>query len=82
MGTNASGTYRDLEHVLYGYASGVRLINGASNNLIGGASAADRNVISGNASQGFGLYDAGTDQNVIVGNVIGLTPSGGEGWRT
>jgi hypothetical protein len=77
LGTNASGTYHDVAHVAAGSASGVQLINGASNNLIGGTSAADRNVISGNSSQGVALYDAGTDQNVIKGNVIGLTPSGG-----
>ena len=76
LGTDATGRYRAAEFIKYGYASGVRLIQGASNNVIGGASVVDRNVLSGNASHGVGLYDTGTDSNVIVGNVIGLSPSG------
>jgi hypothetical protein len=76
LGTNAAGTYSDSEYIGGGYASGVRVASGATNNLIGGASSADRNVISGNGSHGVGLYYSGTNFNRIVGNVIGLTPSG------
>jgi CSLREA domain-containing protein len=76
IGTDAIGRYHAAELIPYGYASGVKVGNGASNNVIGGAPVADRNVLSGNASHGVGLYSAGTNSNVIVGNVIGLTPSG------
>lgn len=75
IGTDATGRY-DAKFVPYGYASGVRLAYGASNNLIGRGLVADRNVIAGNASHGVALYDAGTESNVIVGNLIGLAPSG------
>jgi len=76
LGTNAAGLYHDASHVPHGHASGVKLANGASKNAIGGASVADRNVISGNASHGVALYVAGTDSNRIIGNLVGLTPSG------
>jgi hypothetical protein len=76
LGTDATGRYRAAKRVCCGYASGVKLAYGASKNVIGGASVADRNVLSGNASHGVGLYDGGTNSNVIKGNLIGLTPSG------
>jgi len=76
LGTDAAGSYHAAKRVQWGYASGVKLIYGASHNVIGGTSVADRNVLSGNASHGVGLYYAGTDSNIIAGNLIGLTPSG------
>jgi CSLREA domain-containing protein len=76
IGTDATGSYHAAKPISSGYASGVKLAYGASNNIIGGASVADRNVLSGNASHGVSLYDEGTDSNIIVGNLIGLTPSG------
>lgn len=74
VGTNAVGTYRATARVFY--ANGVHVAGGASNNVIGGASPAERNVLSGNPNHGVGLYNDGTDGNVVVGNLIGLTPSG------
>lgn len=76
IGTDAAGSYFARKLIGSGYASGVKLAYGASNNVIGGASVADRNVLSGNASHGVGMHDEGTDSNIVVGNLIGLTPSG------
>ena len=76
IGTSASGTRSAPARVTYS-ASGIRLSSGASNNVIGGASPGERNVISGNATHGVGLYGDGTNGNRVVGNLIGLAPSGG-----
>lgn len=50
------------------------LISGSSGNLIGGANAADRNLISGNADAGVYILNAGGNQ--VVGNYIGTTVTG------
>ena len=47
-----------------------------SNNLIGGDTAAERNVISGNNLNGIRLFGAGSTGNVISGNIIGLAVDG------
>jgi CSLREA domain-containing protein len=74
IGTNAAGTYN--ADIKVNYANGVHISGGATNNVIGGTSPAERNVLSGNSNHGVGLYTDGTDGNVIVGNIIGLNPSG------
>lgn len=56
--------------------SGVAIFDGARSNLIGGSSAAARNVISGNSLQGVTLSDSGTTGNVVAGNYIGLNAAG------
>lgn len=57
-------------------AFGIWFSHGANNNRIGGSDPADRNVISGNANDGIGMRNEGTSFNVIIGNLIGLAPSG------
>jgi CSLREA domain-containing protein len=57
-------------------AYGIWLAYGASNNRIGGTAPADRNVISGNANDGVGGRNDGTSNNVVIGNLVGLGPSG------
>ncbi|WP_292933298.1 cadherin-like domain-containing protein [Noviherbaspirillum sp.] len=52
---------------------GIDLTN-ASNNTIGGTSAADRNVISGNGGPGISI-DSGSN-NVILGNYVGVNSLG------
>ncbi len=52
-------------------ADGIRLLGGASKNVIGGATAAAGNVISGNL-QGIQIMDVTTVLNRIEGNIIGL----------
>ncbi|MBP7828394.1 MAG: right-handed parallel beta-helix repeat-containing protein [Kiritimatiellae bacterium] len=55
---------------------GVQIMQGASTNLIGGAGAAHRNVISGNGGGGVALTEAESRANRIQGNYIGLGPDG------
>lgn len=57
---------------------GVRISAGASGNTIGGLAAgdADANIIGGNAGDGVRLDGAGTTNNRVAGNFIGLLPDG------
>ncbi len=71
IGLNATGTAA----VKNGFA-GVEIGNGAQNNIVGGTTAAARNVISGNQFQGVSLNTAGTTGNRISGNYIGTNPAG------
>ena len=57
-------------------AHGVVIRNGAQNNTIGGAAAGAGNVISGNSSNGLQIQDSNTDNNTVLGNIIGLTADG------
>jgi hypothetical protein len=50
-------------------------ISASFENTVGATSALARNVISGNAGAGVALND-GSGANLVVGNYIGLTPSG------
>jgi hypothetical protein len=61
-----------------GNGFGVFLEAGASANRVGGTTPADRNVMSRNS---YGIYvtDVGTSNNLIQGNLIGLTSSGAVG---
>jgi Domain of unknown function (DUF5050)/WD40-like Beta Propeller Repeat len=59
---------------------GVLIFSPASNNLIGGATAADRNVISGNQITGLAIQSASTvppaTGNRVQGNFIGVAADG------
>ncbi len=57
--------------------TGVWIYDGAANNTVGGTTAADRNVISGNQGDGVGVGGVGTNGNAIVGNYIGTDVAGG-----
>lgn len=56
------------------------MVSGQSNNIIGGAKATARNVISGNVGSGItlagNLHGAGNTGHSIIGNYIGATASG------
>jgi titin len=69
IGTDATGSTRQ------GNLEGVVLESNAANNTVGGVTAADRNVISGNVANGVALY-SGASGNVVAGNYIG-TDAGG-----
>lgn len=75
IGTNAAGTYRSPQHTGH-QAHGIHMEQGASNNAIGTPNLANRNVISGNARHGVGLWHGGTNNNLIRNNLIGLVPAG------
>lgn len=55
---------------------GIQVTQGPSGNTIGGVQAGERNVISGNGSDGVAFIGAQTRRNVVQGNVIGLDVSG------
>ena len=57
-------------------ANGVWLANGATQNTIGGASPAERNVVSGNGSDGVEFWNSNTIANTLIGNYIGTNASG------
>lgn len=74
IGTNPSGTYG--ASVTYADSHGFHIEQGAASNYIGGPSAAERNVISGNARHGVGLWHEATDSNTVENNILGLSPDG------
>ncbi|HEY5298240.1 MAG TPA: M12 family metallopeptidase [Verrucomicrobiae bacterium] len=55
--------------------AGIEIYDGAQSNLIGGYTAAARNVISGNLLQGVAI-STNTSGNIVAGNYIGLDPTG------
>jgi hypothetical protein len=70
IGTNAAGTSALPNHV------GVFVGNGASSNIIGGTSATQRDLISGNAWDGVQLVGGGTSGNLVEGDYIGVASGG------
>jgi uncharacterized repeat protein (TIGR01451 family) len=76
IGTNFLGTV-DAGN----FADGVGIIGGAQNNLIGGDTPGERNVISGNDISGVYISGSGTTGNVVSGNYIGLNYQGTAGLR-
>jgi hypothetical protein len=70
IGTDATGT------VGFGVGTGVGINNGAHHNVIGGATIAERNIISGNGGRGINISGAGTDDNQVLGNYIGVDVTG------
>ena len=69
IGTNASGNVG-----LFSSSFGIN-IKGGSNNTLGGATAAARNVISGNNGDGVWIFGPGTG-NLVQGNSIGTDVTG------
>lgn len=51
-------------------------INESPNNLVGGVSAADRNILSGNAGAGVFITGGASTGNVVTGNYIGVNTTG------
>lgn len=70
VGTDATGTVALPNDV------GLMLAADAKDNVIGGTSASDRNIFSGNHYAGIEVTDAGTENNTITGNYIGVDFSG------
>ncbi len=59
----------------YNGDNNILLSSGASNNVVGAPSLADRNV-SGRAVHAIGIYGPGTNGNVLQNNLLCTTPSG------
>jgi Ca2+-binding RTX toxin-like protein len=73
IGTDRTGT------VAVGNQLGVYIAQGATENIVGGNTAAARNIISGNTGQGIEIGDsvqAGTEGDVVEGNYIGTDITG------
>jgi len=72
IGLDPSGT------VVANIGVGVSMNNGADGNTIGGSTAADRNVISGNSAGGILITNGAgvSDNNIVRGNYIGVDPTG------
>ncbi|MDX6557960.1 MAG: hypothetical protein QOF72_1009, partial [Blastocatellia bacterium] len=87
MGVDVTGTTALVSIVnganSFGNANGV-VISGSSNNQIGGVTAAERNVIAGNAGQGVTIVNAFSGSlvqssgNKVQGNYIGLNTAGSD----
>ncbi|NIN65001.1 MAG: CSLREA domain-containing protein [Anaerolineae bacterium] len=79
IGTDASGS-SDLGNVY----NGVEIGSNAQNNTVGGQTALEGNVISGNGRTGVHIGGAGTDGNTVSLNYIGTDETGtqalGNGW--
>jgi hypothetical protein len=65
VGTNYAGTAAVPNYY------GVRIVADANSNTIGGTTASDRNVVSGNSEIGIAVVGAGSSSNIIRGNYVG-----------
>ena len=74
IGTNAAGTF--VSPTLGTIGHGMHIEQDSPNTLVGGTNPADRNVISGSARTGIGMWHGATDNTRIYGNIIGLSPHG------
>lgn len=72
VGTNAAGTSALPNDV------GLMIAATAQGNVIGGDAPADRNLFSGNHYAGIEVTDAGTENNRIAGNYIGVDITGNQ----
>jgi hypothetical protein len=80
-GINISGAGTDGNTVLHttvgsNLGSGVRIGEGAKNNVIGGPGVDEFNVISANFGNGVAVTGAGTSGNLVRGNYIGTDQDG------
>jgi hypothetical protein len=71
IGTDPTGTM-DLGNGL----AGIQIYGGASHNVIGGTTAEERNICSGNGWSGIDVQAWGTEENLIIGNFIGTDATG------
>jgi len=71
IGTDVNGTA-----ALGNSGNGVSIGDGAQSNTIGGTTATERNVISGNGNPGVLISDLETNNNKVIGNYIGSDITG------
>lgn len=71
IGVDASGMW-DAGNAL----NGVSIWQGAADNVVGGASDGQRNVIGGNDQNGVWIGGASTEQNRVIGNYLGTRANG------
>src|SRR4029450_4721593 len=74
---NLIGLAPDGVRRLHNLSHGVDINNHSSNNIIGGSTPAERNVISGNDAEGIEVsHGQATTGNQVLGNYIGTEGSG------
>ncbi|MGD1019491.1 MAG: M12 family metallopeptidase [Verrucomicrobiia bacterium] len=71
IGLNAAGTA-----AVSNLAAGIEIDDGAQSNIVGGVAPGAGNVLSGNFTQGIGIFGSNTAANVVQGNFIGTDPLG------
>ena len=71
IGTDRTGTFQRSNG-----QDGIRLNDFSAANTIGGTSSLDRNVISGNGSEGVQIQGLVTNTNLVIGNFIGTDRTG------
>ncbi|MEM7626058.1 MAG: cadherin-like domain-containing protein [Planctomycetota bacterium] len=71
IGLNAAGNA-----AIANMFEGIYIHNGADGTVIGGATAGERNIISGNSADGINIADATTTGSIIQGNYIGTDATG------
>jgi len=71
IGTDITGT-----KALANADVGVNIYSGASGNIVGGTTAAARNIVSGNYGDGLDISGQGTSANLVEGNFIGTDITG------
>jgi hypothetical protein len=76
IGTDSSGTA-----AIPNGMEGIWIAPGGQDNVIGGSTAAERNVISGNDLFGLSLSDPDISGNVVKGNYIGVDATGAAALR-
>ena len=81
-GTSATGNQIKGNYIGINYNStdtagnyiGIEILGGATNNIVGGTTTSDRNIVSGNEHIGIRVLDA--NSNIIIGNYVGADKSG------
>jgi Right handed beta helix region len=73
---NYIGTDQTAASAVPNGRDGISIFSGSVANLVGGTTAAARNVISGNVGRGVTIGGDGTSDNVVQGNYVGTTADG------
>lgn len=71
VGVDVSGSA-----ALANFDDGLLIANGADNNIIGGTTVAERNIIAGNGGDGIEINGNTTTPNTVQGNFIGVQTDG------
>jgi hypothetical protein len=77
-GNRIAGNYIGTDSTGFAAAAngGLGVLLQSPNNVVGGTTPADRNVISGNTGSGISIYTAAATNNTVIGNFIGTAASG------
>lgn len=74
-----TGNYVGLDRtgmIAMGNYDGISIEGAATYNTVGGLTAGERNVVAGNYAYGVPVFGAGCNNNLIIGNYIGVNANG------